>query len=60
MNNRKRIVIPLVLMIVIASFLISNSELENTRLVDIAQLVVFGILLGVFITNLKTVFWKKK
>ncbi len=59
MNNRKRIIIPLVLMIIIGSFLISNSELENTRLVDIAQLVVFGVLLGVLIANLKTIFGKK-
>ncbi len=59
MNNRKKITIPLVLIIIIGGFLISNSELENTRLVDIAQLVVFGMLLGVLISNLKAIFRKK-
>jgi len=59
MDNRKRIIIPLALMIIIGSFLISNSELENTRLVDIAQLIAFGMLLGVLIGNLKTIFGKK-
>jgi len=60
MNNRKKITIPLILIIIIGGFLISNSELENTRLVDIAQLIVFGMLLGVLIANLKTAYWNKK
>jgi hypothetical protein len=60
MNKRKRILIPLVLMIIIGGFLISNSELENTRLLDIAQLVVLGMLLGVLLTNLKATYWNKK
>ena len=60
MNDKKRIIIPLILLIVIGTSLTSNSELANTRNVDIVQLVVFGILFGVFIANLKTVFWNKE
>ena len=60
MNDKKRIIIPLILLIVIGTSLTSNSELANTRNIDIVQLVVFGILLGVFIANLKTVFWNKE
>ena len=60
MNDKKQIIIPLILLIVIGTSLTSNSELANTRNIDIVQLVVFGILLGVFIANLKRVFWNKK
>ena len=60
MNKGKRIVMPLVLIIIIGSFLISNSELENTRFVDIAQLVVLGMLFGVLLAILKTTYWNKK
>lgn len=60
MKNRKRIIIPIVFLAVIGSSLISNNELKNVRPVDIAQLIAFGILLGVLIVNLKTILWDKK
>ncbi len=59
MDNKKQIIIPLVLMIIIASSFISNSTLENVRAVDIVQLVVFGALLGIMVTGIKAKFWKK-
>lgn len=60
MNNRKRIIIPIAVMVIIGSSLISNNELENARLIDMAQLVVIGMLLGVLIANLKSILWDKK
>ena len=59
MNNRKRIIIPSALIIVLVSSLLSNNTLKNTRLVDIAQLVAMGVLLGVLIANLKSIMRKE-
>ena len=60
MNNRKRIVIPLVLVIILVTSLLSNNTLENTRLIDMVQLVALGVLLGVLIANLKSIMRKEK
>ena len=59
MEHRKKIFIPLVLLIIIGSFLLSDAELGTTRAVDIVQLIVFGMLLGVLIVNLVAKFRKK-
>lgn len=60
MNKRKGITIPLVLMIILISSLISNAALANTRSVDIAQFIALGVLIGIIIANLKTAYWNKK
>lgn len=60
MSNRKRIVIPIVFMLLIGSSLLSNNTLENARPVDMVQLVALGVLLGILIANLKSNFAKKK
>jgi hypothetical protein len=60
MKNRKRIIIPIAVMLIIGGSLTSNNELENARLIDIVQLIVIGMLLGILIANLKTIFWNKK
>jgi len=59
-NKRKRIVIPLVISIIIGFTLVSNSKLENTRNIDMLQLIVFGMALGVLIVNLKTTYFDKQ
>ena len=59
MTNRKRIIIPIAIMVIIGSSLLSNNKLENARLVDIVQLITLGMLLGILIVNLKTIFGKK-
>ena len=59
MKERNKIIIPLVLMIILGGFLLSNSELANTRAVAIVQLIVSGMLLGILIVNLKALFDKK-
>jgi hypothetical protein len=60
MNNRKRIIIPIILLVIIGSSLLSNNELGSARLIDIVQLVATGILLGILIVNLKKIFGNNK
>jgi len=59
MKNRKQLVIPLILMIIIGSSMTSNSNFASTRNIDIVQLIAFGMLLGIFIANLKVKFLNK-
>jgi len=60
MNNRKRIVIPIAIIVILGSSLLLHNELENARLVDMVQLVAIGVLLGILIANLKSIFANKK
>jgi hypothetical protein len=60
MKNRKRIIIPIAVMVIIGGSIISKNELENARLIDIVQLIVLGMSLGVLIANLKSIYWNKK
>lgn len=53
MKSRKHLATPIVLMLVTGSFLFSRTELSQTRSVDIALLIVFGALLGHFLTVLR-------
>lgn len=46
-------------MVILASSFISRSNLENVRYVDIVQLIVFGMLLGIVIANLKSMYNNK-
>jgi len=59
MKKNMRLIIPIVFIIIIGSSFITNSKLENIRLVDIVQLVVIGIFIGLLIANLSAKFWKK-
>jgi len=60
MNNRKRIVIPIAIIVILGSSLLLHNELENARLIDMVQLVAIGVLLGILIANLKSIFANKK
>lgn len=51
MKNRKPVLIVLMLTIMIT--FTSNSGFEEARAIDIVQLVAFGTLLGIFISNKK-------
>lgn len=53
MKSKRNITIPIILMIVVISSLITGSRLENIRIVDILQLLALGTLLGILIANLK-------
>jgi len=53
MKSKRNITIPVVLMIVIISSLITSSRLENVRAVDILQLLALGTLFGILIVNLR-------
>jgi len=59
MKNKRNITIPVVLMIVIISSLITSSRLENIRTVDILQLLALGALIGILIVNLRMYFRNK-
>ena len=59
MKNRKRLLKPLVFIVIIGSILISNSELENTRLVDIVQLVYWDVTWNSYFQSENNI-WNKK
>ena len=59
MKNRRKIIIPLALLIIVGTTIASSSKFENTRAVDMALIVAFGLLLGVLIANVKANFIKK-
>tara|TARA_B100001971_G_C17644533_1_gene265011 strand:+ start:17 stop:196 length:180 start_codon:yes stop_codon:yes gene_type:complete len=59
MKDRKQLIIHIISITVLGFSLITMSELENARIVDIVQLIAFGMFLGAFIATLKTMFWNK-